>query len=106
MARSNGKDEVTRADHPVLARANACESALRGCLPSISHDLGWPGVFQSLRVGISRDGTYWAVLKKSGDGGRTVVAFGNGYDPFLALAALEGAVNAGKFSAEKPYKGS
>jgi cystathionine beta-lyase family protein involved in aluminum resistance len=60
--------------------------------------------FVEVRIKDRGDGTSYALVKRLEADGTPVVAFGSGYDPLSALAGLEGAVHAGNWRADKPYR--
>ena len=91
--------------HPTLERANAIEQGIKNADGVLFSILDNPGKFRRLSISINDRGEYWAVAKEDQGGDRDMVAFGNGFDAFVALAALASAVQAGRWSVDKPYQG-
>jgi len=59
--------------------------------------------FDDFRIKRRDDGTCYALVKRAGEDGTPMVAFGSGYDPLSALEGLEGAITAGNWRVDKPY---
>lgn len=73
---------------------------------NLSHLLAWAGRvedFSEIRLKARDDGTILAIAKGYGSDGAPVVLFGSGYDIVLALIALDGAIQGGKWRVDKPW---
>lgn len=106
MAGRKDTNNGGRAVHPTERLANELEKALRAAAPQLYAALEENWELDQFRVAAGKDGGFWATHKKVTAGGEKWVAFGFGYDPFVALAALSGAIQAGRYRKDKPYEGS
>lgn len=64
------------------------------------------GYFLELRVKARGEGDYYALAKKEGPAGDTLVAFGNGYDVLSALMGLNASIAQGKWQVDRPWSPS
>lgn len=61
--------------------------------------------FRELRIKVMSDGVRLAIAKRFGSDGGPEVCFGSGYDPMLALMALDAAIQGGNWRFDKPWQG-
>lgn len=72
--------------------------------PHISTDCLFSSDFIELRLKMKEDGTVLAILKKFGADGGPTVLFGVGYDPVLAIMALDKASQGGNWRVDTPWE--
>lgn len=99
-----GSSTSTRAvSSPLANTANEIDLALKKSAGSLHSVLEWQHELVQVRIHKGRDGVIWAIAKRQEVEGRVLAAFGSGYDAFLAMAALNAAIQAGRWSVDKPY---
>ena len=85
-------------------RWNEIVRFLRGNIPHLWSALAAADDFIELRLKSRDDGTVLAIMKSYDADGGPVVCFGVGYDPVLALMAIDATIQGGHWRTDKPWK--
>ncbi len=72
-------------------------------IPSVSSKLFSSQDFVGLQLKAQDDGSVLAIIRAYGSDGAPMVAFGHGFDPMLALIALDATIQGGKWKEDLPW---
>lgn len=90
-------------DNHTLVRWGKLDNAGRELFPHLRSFLVSNGDFAEFRLKARDDGTILAIAKGYDASGTSVVCFGVGYDPFLAILACDQTIQGGHWRVDKPW---